>query len=89
MRYSRRDLCHKFDITPAQFARWRYKGLLPPAVIPVTGKADAYYTDEHADRIRAIIEHLIDGKVTIQDLRERFMYEDEPELLDDGDVFQP
>ena len=87
MRYTRKELVALTGITPAQFARWRYKGLLPPACVPNGYKGAAYYTDEHKDRIQAIVTTLIDGKVTMADLRERFLYEDQPELLDDGDVF--
>jgi len=87
MRYTRKELVSLTGISPAQFARWRYKGLLPPPILPNGYKGAAYYTDQHKERIQAIIATLIDGKVTMADLRERFYWEEHPEDLDDGDVF--
>jgi DNA-binding transcriptional MerR regulator len=87
MRYNLRELTDKTGITTAQFWRWRTKGLIPPAIIPNGFKASAYYTDEHEQRIKTIIDTLVDGRVTIADLRERFYLEEHPEALDDGDLF--
>lgn len=89
VRYTREELQERFAITEPQFWRWRKRGLIPPAVIPPGApKTDAYYTDEHFQRIQAIIAVVIDGRVTINDLRERFHYEQFPEDLDDGDTFE-
>jgi len=88
MRYTRQEVLHRFGISNAQLARWINRGIVPRSIIPPTGiRRDAYYTDYHIDRIEAIVATLIDGRVTINDLRERFHYEANPHLLDDGDTF--
>ena len=87
MRFTRQELLDRTGITYSQFKRWQRRGIVPPAVVPNGQKNAAYYTDDHLARIQVIVATLIDGRVTIDDLRERFEYEANPELLDDGDVF--
>lgn len=71
-------------ITHRQFRRWRERGLLPP---PEGGGRGSYYTSTHLDILNHIVGEIIDGRTTLADLEERFMYDRHPELLDDGDVF--
>ena len=88
MRFTRQELLDRTGISLYQLERWRRKGLLPPACLPPNGQKNAaYYTDDHLTRIQVIVATLIDGRVTIDDLRERFHYEQHPEDLDDGDTF--
>lgn len=83
MRYSSRDIVHLTGITYRQFQRWRERGLIPPA----EGRGrNSHFTQAHLDRVREIVATIVDGRVTLADLEERFLYDTHPELLDDGDV---
>lgn len=81
VRYTRAELVRMTGITYRQFDRWRNRGLIPPAEGP--GGVNRYWTDLHLDRIREIVDEVVDGRVTLTDLEERFNYGDEDE---DGDL---
>lgn len=76
MLYTKAELVHMTGITDRQFRRWRNLGLLPPAV--KDGQVRSY-TNAHLERIREIVDEVVDGRVTLGELRERFEYEEDDE----------
>lgn len=78
VRYTRAELVRMTGITHRQFERWRTRGLIPPALGHGAG---SYYTSDHLDRLRHIVDAVVDGRVTLADLEERFNYSDEDDDL--------
>lgn len=83
--YSIYEVAAHTGVTVRQIQRWKEKHLLPPAIIPNGARRESYYTDQHIRRIERIKADFLDARLTLADLAERFRYEDNPSLLDDGD----
>ena len=81
MRYTKADIVRITGITHRQFDRWRNRGLIPFAEGTTS---NAYYTESHLERVRAIVVAIVDGRTTLSDLEERFQYEANPDMLDEG-----
>lgn len=85
MAYSIHQVAAHTGVSVRQIRRWKEQRLLPSPVFPNGSRRDATYTDEHIRRIERIKADFLDARLTLADLAERFRYEDDPSLLDDGD----